>query len=192
MELEIRALDRFEAADADGIREGFTTTERFLASKTESDAGATLALTLEGLPEPFVKRWDPLNSWLLGHYQELVKDGFSLGAYEGGTGRLVGFLIGEREDWNRSLHVWEFHVRPGYQRQGIGRRLMDEIAARCRAAGYRLIECETPNTDVPAIRAYRALGFEVGALDLCYYTNQGGAPGHPEAEIAVCRHRARR
>ncbi len=185
LHLEIRSLDRFALSDAEGIREGFVTDERYLVSKAEAAGATTIALTLVKLPAPFVKRWDSIAGWLIGHYQSFLGEGFSLGAYECGSDRLLGFLLGEREDWNRSVHVWEFHVRLGYQRQGIGRRLMDEAEARCRAAGYRLIVCETPNTNAPAIKAYYALGFEVGAVDLYYYGNHGADSDHPDAEVAV-------
>jgi len=154
-------------------------------TKTETSESTTLTLTLERLPRPFIKRWDSIADWLVRHYQSFLKEGFSLGAYEGGSGRLVGFLLGEREDWNHSLHIWEFHVRPGHQRQGIGRLLMEEAVARARAADYRIIVCETPNTNAPAIHAYRALGFEVGAIDLFYYSNAGADTDRPDAEVAV-------
>ena len=137
-------------------------------TKAETSESTVLTLTLEKLPRPFVKRWDSIAGWLVS-----------------GSGRLIGFLLSEREEWNRSLHIWEFHVRPDHQRQGIGRLLMDEAVARARAAGYRVIVCETPNTNAPAIHAYRALGFEVGAIDLFYYSNEGADTGRPDAEVAV-------
>jgi len=154
-------------------------------TKAETSESTVLTLTLEKLPRPFVKRWDSIAGWLVSHYQDFLKEGFSLGVYEGGSGRLIGFLLSEREEWNRSLHIREFHVRPDHQRHGIGRLLMDEAVARARAAGYRVIVCETPNTNAPAIHAYRALGFEVGAIDLFYYSNEGADTGRPDAEVAV-------
>ena len=47
--------------------------------------------------------------------------------------------------------------------------------------GCRVMVCETQNTNVPAIRFYRNIGFEVGAVDLSYYTNNDLT----EFEVAV-------
>lgn len=41
-----------------------------------------------------------------------------------------------------------------------------------KQAGCWLIVCETRNTNAPAIQSYRKLGFEIGAVDLSYYTDQ--------------------
>ena len=84
--------------------------------------------------------------------------------------------LGERRDWNRTLWLHEFHVAPAYQRRGIGRRLMDELAERAAAAGLRAITLETQNTNVPAIRFYRAAGFAIEGVDVGYYTNDDQGP----------------
>ena len=74
-------------------------------------------------------------------------------------------------DWNRSLQVGEFHIDPAYRGQGYGCRLMEALAELALQAGCRVMVCEAQNTNVPAIRFYRKLGFEVGAVDLSLYTN---------------------
>jgi ribosomal protein S18 acetylase RimI-like enzyme len=40
-----------------------------------------------------------------------------------------------------------------------------------------VIVCETQNTNVPAIRFYRALGFTVDGIDVSLYTNDDLARG---------------
>jgi ribosomal protein S18 acetylase RimI-like enzyme len=47
--------------------------------------------------------------------------------------------------------------------------------------GLRAIICETQNTNVPAIRFYRAVGFGVEGVDISYYTNEDMLPGHTVA-----------
>lgn len=84
--------------------------------------------------------------------------------------------------WNKSLWVWEFHVAEMYRRRGLGRRLMDALAGRAKAAGLRTIVCETQNTDVPAIDFYRAVGFSIEGIDVSYYTNDDLLPG---GEVAI-------
>jgi ribosomal protein S18 acetylase RimI-like enzyme len=44
---------------------------------------------------------------------------------------------------------------------------------------YDLVE--TQNTNLPAIRFYRAVGFEIEAVDLSYYTNHDTLDG----EVAI-------
>jgi ribosomal protein S18 acetylase RimI-like enzyme len=77
--------------------------------------------------------------------------------------------------------VWEFHVVAAYQGQGVGRGLMGALAEQARAAGLRVIVCETQTANVPAIGFYRRMGFEMEGLDLSYYTNADVERG----EVAV-------
>ena len=57
---------------------------------------------------------------------------------------------------------------------------MDQVAEVAKAEGLRILVCETQNTNVPAIVFYRSVGFEVGGVDLSYYTNRD-----VEDEVAV-------
>ena len=49
---------------------------------------------------------------------------------------------------------------------------MEALAEIGKLAGCRVIVCETQNTNAPAIDFYRRVGFEIGAVDLSYYTNK--------------------
>ena len=49
---------------------------------------------------------------------------------------------------------------------------MEALALFTKQADCRVMVCETQNTNVPAICFYRKLGFEVGAVDLSFNTNQ--------------------
>jgi len=63
----------------------------------------------------------------IARYRDYTRQGFSLGAYErtdargaasSGTnsperGWLIGMLIAEKHEWNRTLWIWEFHVAEG-------------------------------------------------------------------------------
>jgi len=60
---------------------------------------------------------------------------------------------------------------------------MEEVAARARRSGLRVMAAEAQNTNVPAI--CRALGLEVGSVDLSYYTDHDTDPDRPRAEVAV-------
>jgi GNAT superfamily N-acetyltransferase len=51
-------------------------------------------------------------------------------------------------------------VDPARRRQGVGRALIEEVIARCRAAGKHTLILRTTPPMVPAQRLYQSLGFE--------------------------------
>jgi ribosomal protein S18 acetylase RimI-like enzyme len=58
---------------------------------------------------------------------------------------------------------------------------MDRLAQKGKESGLRTIVCETQNTNVPAIKFYRKVGFMIDGVDLSYYTNDDW----PDGEIAI-------
>jgi ribosomal protein S18 acetylase RimI-like enzyme len=136
-------------------------------------------MTLATLATPYRKQFAPPDAESLERYRRMVPGEFCLGVDEGEA--LVGVSLAEAQEWNRSLWVWEFHVAERRKGQGIGTVLMEDLARRARAAGLRIMICETQNTNVPAIRFYRRMGFTVEGIDLSYYTNDDW----PDGEIAV-------
>lgn len=76
--------------------------------------------------------------------------------------RLAGF-VGVRLDWeDRMGEILIVAVRPGYQRQGLGRRLMQAAEACVAAAGLAMAMVETvaDRGHAPARRLYEAMGYE--------------------------------
>jgi ribosomal protein S18 acetylase RimI-like enzyme len=53
----------------------------------------------------------------------------------------------------------DFIIHPGYRRQGIGERLLDEVFRRAREAGCARLTLLTDHTNESAIRFYRRAGF---------------------------------
>jgi N-acetylglutamate synthase-like GNAT family acetyltransferase len=60
-------------------------------------------------------------------------------------------------------------VDEAYRHRGIGKTLMEEIAARCRAAKCYKIQLLSNNKRPEAHRFYRALGFETSAQGFRLY-----------------------
>ena len=167
--IEIRPLKEF---DPDRFRElgaGYTSSAYYQVSKVENDTHTAISLHLQELESHYNKRWqyDRQNEV---RYRKVIEQGLSLGVYD--DDRLVGIAIAEKQAWNRTLWVWEFHIDSEYQKRGLGKQLMDQLEKSGRKVGCRVMVCETQNTNVPAIRFYRKVGFEVGAVDLSYYTNK--------------------
>jgi ribosomal protein S18 acetylase RimI-like enzyme len=164
--LQIKTLTQLDQADLHRIMCGYTSTEIYVVSKEESPERTTISLELVTLDQPYVKQWTDDDG---GEYAACFEYELSLGVYDGEL--LVGLALAEAREWNKSLWIWQFGVDADYKRRGIGRRLMDELAHRATKAGLRIMVAETQNTNVPAIRFYRAAGFEIDAIDLSYYPN---------------------
>lgn len=166
---EIKALTQLDPDALKPMITGYVSPAKYEVEKVEARGLTTITMRLVRLSRPYVKRYDHLDEETLARYARVLKDGFSFGAYE--ADRMIGVALAEPHGWNKSLWVWEFHVAETHRGRGIGRRLMDALAERGRAAGLRTIVCETQNTNAPAIEFYRKVGFTVEGIDLSYYTN---------------------
>jgi ribosomal protein S18 acetylase RimI-like enzyme len=169
--MEIRPLGPFQLADIQRVMTGYVTDEIYQVRYSDSERYTRFEIELARLEAP-VRRGgsDHVDTETLHNYQQVAQEGFSFGAYDGET--LVGVLIAELRRWNNSLWVWEFHVAQEYRGKGLGRGMMEQAAEAARAANLRTIICETQNHNVPAIRAYRRLGFVLESIDISYYTNE--------------------
>lgn len=149
---------------------GYVAREKYDVSKIESDGETAVSLKLVSLPTPKTFTYDHLDETEMARLTEIVAYGLSVGAFLGE--QLVGVAISSVEGWNSSLRVWEFHVAEPFRGQGIGRRLMEMMVETAVAQNLRVIVCETQSSNVPAIRAYRKLGFVIDAIDLSFYSNE--------------------
>ena len=78
-------------------------------------------------------------------------------------GDVVVGMLAFRTDWFACTFVTLVSVLPDEQRKGVARRLFEAVEAR--SPGPRLFS-STEETNVPAIRMHRALGFvESGYID---------------------------
>lgn len=177
--IEIKPLASVDAESLKSVITGYTTDAKYNVVKTETPEHTSITLDLVSLPSPSVKTYDHLDEDTLEHYNSVASKGWTYGAFEGE--RLVGVAITEHHEWNKTLWVWDFHVSDAYRGRGVGRRLMEQLAERSKSAGIRAIVCETQTTNVPAIRFYRSVGFQLDGVDVSYYTNQD----YPDGEIAV-------
>lgn len=175
----IRTLKTLTETDLLRLTAGYRSSHRYRVDRHETDAMTTLTLTLETLPEPYVKRFVPDDDQEYSRYCSYLKHDLSLGLFV--DDRLEGLAICEPVFWNKTLWIWELHLSPEYQGRGLGRAMIEEIADRARSAGMRIMVCETQNTNVPAIRFYRSVGFVMDGVDLTYYTNNA----IPTGEIAL-------
>lgn len=167
--IEIKKIASLDSSRFHELSTGYTSPAVYHVTKSEIDLQTTISLHLQQLDIPYNKQWKP-DSETDSRYRQIIDQGLSMGIYDNDI--LVGIAIAEKQAWNCTLWVWEFHIAPDYRGRGLGRQLMDHLAEIGKKAGCRVMVCETQNTNVPAIRFYRKVGFEVGAIDLSYYTNK--------------------
>lgn len=176
--IKINKLTQFDKQRYRELTAGYASPAKYVVAKTETEDETRITLTLQPLDPPYLKRFGR-DDRLEEHMEEVLKQGLSLGAYDGS--KLIGIAIAEQRDWNKSLWVWEFHIDAEYQGKGAGTKLMNALTKKAIKAELRVIVCETQNTNVPAIQFYRKLGFEIEGVDLSYYTNKDVEEG----EVAI-------
>ncbi len=69
------------------------------------------------------------------------------------------------------INIHDLAVMPGHRGKGIGRRLLDAIAAKGRALGCRKLTLEVQENNAQAMRVYAAAGF----AQAVYQSDDGGS-----------------
>ena len=141
-----------------------------------NEADALVEIHSQAFPHP----------WSADDFAALVADQavFALAARHDsifGTRRLVGFvLIRAAAD---EAEILTIAVRSSHRGRGIGRRLMEDAMRRLYAARIKSLFLEVDRANVPAVKLYRALGFEVVGQRKGYYRRAEG----PDAPALVMR-----
>ena len=87
--------------------------------------------------------------------------------------RLVGFAIMEFLD--DRAHLSLLAVKPGYQRMGVGRALLEWLHSSARTAGTFLVHLEIRAGNQPAMAFYKRLGFHEAGARRGYYAGREDA-----------------
>ncbi len=157
------------------IATGYTSPAKYAVRKEESLERTTITIERQPLPEPYVKRWPNSDNDLAAYARIVAGDGLSLGAYDGET--LVGVIIATVTAWNGTLWVWDLEVGEAWRGRGLGRRLVDRLAALGAERGLRVMLVDVQNTNANAIAFYYRAGFVLDGIDLSHYSNQDVTQG---------------
>jgi ribosomal protein S18 acetylase RimI-like enzyme len=103
----------------------------------------------------------------INHFNEIIAAGYSYGAMD--KGKLIGFILAVNRNWNNTMYIENLFVSEFHRGRGVGHKLIDQIKLVAKASGFRLIELETQNTNVPAIEFYLRQGFELTGINLKLY-----------------------
>ena len=123
---------------------------------------------------------------------ELAKpSSICLGALDGETGTLAGYLIISR--YVDAWHVMNLAVADEYRRRGIATRMMERLFELTAGDGRRGYTLEVRISNDAAIKLYESLGFRARGIRRGYYTDnredavimwRDAAPPQPEAAEA--------
>ena len=136
---------------------------------TKEDAGAIFALDRSLLREPY-STWDEEYPSREIVDEDLAdNDVLVLRLAEGGIGAAIVVEKGEEFEadvpWYPDVTRWcalgRLGVAHGLQGRGIARRMLTEAMARAKAEGYEAVRFLVGAHNVPALRSYAVLGFEV-------------------------------
>jgi len=149
--------------------DGYESNQIYNLTLDTNDNSILFKLKLENLKENYVKDFGTTSNDI-DTYNDLILEGNSFGVYTNG---LVGLAICEKHDWNNSLYISNFIVSQKERQKGIGKCLMEKIIKHSKNKKIRLIELETQNTNVPAIKFYQKQGFKITGLKSNLYDNEG-------------------
>jgi aminoglycoside 3-N-acetyltransferase I len=79
---------------------------------------------------------------------------------------LTGHVLMMTNAEGAELLIYDIAVDEGYQRQGVGRRLIESVRNEASAKGIRVVFVLADNSDVNAIDFYRKLGGADSAVTL--------------------------
>ena len=121
-------------------------------------------------------------AWSEADYAGLFStDGALCFVAEEEKGKAVGFLLGRQ--MADEVEILNLAVASVWRRQGIGRRLVDEVMARGQAQGVRQWWLEVRASNQGALAFYAALGFVEARRRPQYYR-------HPTEDAVLCVRRA--
>lgn len=87
--------------------------------------------------------------------------------------RVIGFAI--MEFYAIHAHLNLLAVQPGYQRQGVGRQLLEWLEASARTAGIFKVHLELRAGNVDAFKFYEKLGYREAGRRPAYYDGREDA-----------------
>lgn len=98
---------------------------------------------------------------------------------------IVGYVLAEHQAVE--AFIGRVAVRPSYQRQGIGTRLMVEALNRLKEKGIKTVYLNTQEDNVPSRSLYEGLGFQpTGEYDLIWAKTLPLSPENVNQIVTCC------
>ncbi|TCV90330.1 ribosomal protein S18-alanine N-acetyltransferase [Sulfurirhabdus autotrophica] len=109
--------------------------------------------------------------WTFGNFRDSLNAGYSCWIYEYGES-LIGYglvMLAAGE-----AHLLNVGIAKEWQRQGMGRKLMQHLIKVSREYQAEFMFLEVRPSNIPAIRLYEDIGFNEMAIRKNYYPAHGG------------------
>jgi [ribosomal protein S18]-alanine N-acetyltransferase len=127
-----------------------------------SDVGEVLALEESVYPHP----------WTFGNFVDSLSSGYSAWVLRDERGALVGyFLLMAAVD---EAHLLNVAVAAERQGEGLGRYLLDKVAACARGLGAESVLLEVRPSNLRAMKVYHHYGFTAIGRRKAYYPAHNG------------------
>jgi ribosomal-protein-alanine N-acetyltransferase len=109
--------------------------------------------------------------WTRGNFLDSLDSGYESRVLRDAEGVLLGyFLLMYAVD---EVHLLNITVRPDAQRQGLGRKLLDQVILLAQDAGMKAVLLEVRPSNQRALSVYRHLGFLQVGIRKNYYPASG-------------------
>jgi ribosomal protein S18 acetylase RimI-like enzyme len=128
------------------------------------DIFSVITIAYDMLPE----RYNPA---IFNQFYEAFPEGFLVAELHHA---LLGFLVGTRIDRNHA-RILMLAVKPPYQRQQIGSKLLLRFLKDMRTCGMTMVELEVRTNNHVAIEFYRRHGFSIQETLAHFYQNGDAA-----------------
>lgn len=133
-----------------------------LRDMTADDFDAVLAIEQQVHSHP----------WTRGNFSDALRAAYACKVYESGNGEMLGYAVMMLAVDEAEL--LDIAIAAQHQRQGVGRKLLQEMVALARHRHMRRMVLEVRASNQPAIRLYRNSGFTDIGLRREYYPAQNG------------------
>lgn len=147
---------------------GYTTEEYYDVAVERNPGGFAVTIEKKRFSSPVThsqEEYDYPDKLYEDHWEGALARGVLV------DGKLIGAIETVPETWSNRLRVTELWVTPEYQKQGLGRALMDTAKDQARREGCRAIILETQSCNVNAVDFYLHQGFTLIGFDACCYKN---------------------
>ena len=133
-----------------------------LRDMTEADLDGVLRIEREVHAHP----------WTLGNFSDALRSSYECKVYESEAGEMLGYAVlmlavDEAE-------LLDIAIGARHQRQGRGRKLLEEMMALARRRGMQHMVLEVRASNAAAIGLYRSAGFTDIGLRRDYYPAEHG------------------
>ena len=93
------------------------------------------------------------------------------------VGGLTAYILDGYYTKKQQVYLYDVAVHPDFQRQGIGRKLVDAFIAHCAAASFEEVFVQADGDDAHALDFYRATGAsrEAAVVHFSYALSGGDA-----------------